>query len=187
MVMMIERYIMDEYNREHRKVKKYQRVNAEIEEVSSYYFNTKWVTIFTPAFTPAVRPLSQRQRQVFDVLTDHVCANNYVRMTHTDIAEILCATANTISKAVSALCHRGVIYKHHNYVYEIDPAILWFGKRQNYFEAPSNPSPRTHNTVEIYDDGKKKATLHFPVVPTYEQYQNRYGRLSNNCSGEQGK
>lgn len=178
---------MNEHNREQRKVKKYQRVNAEIEEVSSYYFNSHFVTVFTPAYTPAVRPLSQRQRQVFDVLTDHVCSNNFVRMTHIEIAEILDVSANTISKAISALCQRGVIFKHHNYVYEIDPRILWFGKRRDYFEGPENPTPRTHNTVEIYDEGMKKATLHFPIVPTYEQYQNRYGRLSKNCSEEQGK
>lgn len=105
-------------------------------------------------------------------------------MTHIEIAEILDASANTISKAISALSQQGVICKHHNYVYEIDPSILWFGKRKNYFEAPSNPSPRTHNVVEIYEDGRKKSTLHFPVVLTYEQYQRRYGRFQSHNSGE---
>ena len=100
-------------------------------------------------------------------LSDHVCSNNYVRMTHIEIAVILGVTANTISKATSALCQRGVICKHHNYVYEIDPSILWFGKRKNYFEAPSNPSPRTHNIVEVYEGGRKKPSLHFPVALTY--------------------
>ena len=72
-----------------------------------------------------------------------------------------------------------MICKHHNYVYEIAPAILWFGKRKNYFEEPSNPSPRTHAFVEVYDRGKKVTTLHFPIVLTYEQYQRRYGRLQS--------
>ena len=124
-MLLIERYIVSEYSRKHGKVNKYQRVNAQIEEVPSYYFNGHWVTIFTPAYTPAVRPLSQRQRQIFDVLTDHVRSNNLVRMTHIEIAEILGVTANTVSKAISALCQRGVICKHHNYVYEIDPSLLW--------------------------------------------------------------
>jgi hypothetical protein len=179
-----ERINVNEYSTTRKIIKKYQRVNAEIEEVPSHYFRGHWVTIFTHSYTPAVRPLTQRQRQVFDVLTDHICANNYVRMTHTEIAEILGATANSISKAISALCQIGVIYKHHNYVYEIDPSLMWFGKRKNYFEPPTNPSPRTHLAVEILDRGGKKTTLHFPVVLTYEQYQRRYGRLKNSDRSE---
>jgi hypothetical protein len=108
-------------------------------------------------------------------------------MTHIEIAELLDVTANTISKAISALCQRGVICKHHNYVYEIDPGILWWGNRKDYFEAPSNSSPKTHNAIEFYADGKKKTTLHFPVILTYEKYQRRYGRLQSSNDGEHGK
>ena len=175
---------MFETNRKILKVKRFQRVNAEIEEFSNYYFNGHWVTIFTPAYTRAVKPLSRQQRLVLDVLTDRIRTNNLLRVTHDEIANILGVTANSISKAISVLCQRGVICKHHNYVYEIDPAIMWFGKRRDYFEPPTNPSERTHSAVEIYDNGRKATTLHFPNVLTYEQYQRRYGRTQSTSAGE---
>ena len=175
---------MVEYNKNPTKVKRFQSVNAKIEEVPAYYFKGHWVTVFTPAFTPAVRPLSLRQRQVLDILIDRVRTNNLVRILHADIAEILDVTANAVSKSISALCEHGVIYKHHNYVYEINPNILWFGKRRDYFEPPSNSTPRTHDAVEVFNHGEKATTLHFPHVLTYEQYQRRYGQFQGRRDGE---
>ena len=168
---------MEHNSRNRGKIKHYQRVNAEIEEVTTYYFNGHWATVFTRPFMNAVRLLSQRQRQVFDMLIDRVGTNNLVHVDHAEIAATLHISRNSVSKAISGLCHRGIIYKHHNYVYEIDPAILWFGARKDYFEPPSNPTPRTHQAVEVYDHGKKVTTLHFPRIHNYEQYQRRYGRF----------
>jgi hypothetical protein len=167
-----------------KKVKYFQRVNASIEQSHPYYFKGHWATVFTRRYKNAVRELTRQQRVVFDVLVDRIGSNNFVRITHSQIAATLDITTNAVSKSLAALCRAGVIYKHHEYVYEIDPGILWFGKRQDYFEPPSNPTPRTHQTVEIYDLGKKVATLHFPRVLTYNQYQRQYGRLKSDKAEE---
>jgi hypothetical protein len=167
---------MEHTTRNRPKVKQFQRVNASIEVSETYYFKGHWVTVFTTAFTKSVRPLTQRQRQVFDVLIDKVRSQNLVRIQHSEIANIIGITSNSVSKAISALCKRGVICKHHDYVYEIDPGILWFGKRRDYFDPPSNPTSRTHQAIQVHGHGKLKTTLHYPHVLTYEQYQRRYGR-----------
>lgn len=177
-------FIVNRHSRNREIIKQYQHVNAAIEVIPTYHFKRHWVTSFTSEYKSTVRPLSLQQRHVLDVLTDRVCANNLVRVTHKEIAAELEITPNAVSKAISVLCQRGVICKHHNYVHEIAPSILWFGKRENYFKAPSNPSPRTHDFVEVYECGKNVTTLHFPIVHTYEQYQRRYGRLQSKTGGK---
>lgn len=161
-----------------KKVKVFQGINASIEQAARYFFKGHWVTIFTKRFRLAVRNLTNQQRIVFDVLIDSVGYNNLVRITHADIAELLNISANAVSKCIAALSRAGVISKHHDYVYEIDPGILWFGKRRDYFEPPENPSLRTHQPIEFFDRGKHVVTFHYPRVLSYNKYQWRYGRMN---------
>ena len=165
---------MNEYSETKQHYKQFQHVNALIEESKRYHFRGRWVTVFTHQFAESVRKLTAQQRRVLDILMTIVGYRNYVRVTHEELAQMLALSQNAISKCISKLCKQGVIYKHHDYVYEIDPRIMWFGKRQELFETNVSEDTKYYSAVEIMDKGKYVTTLHFPKVSTYQKYKRRY-------------
>ena len=159
-------------------VKRFHNVNVEIDTPRRVYFGEKWVVVFPKAFRASTARLTTQQHAVLWAMIELVMSHNRVYAQHTTLAAMCGITANAVSKAIGVLRREGLVLKHHNYVHELDPELVWFGKWADRVIPPRNPTPMTHDFVRVYDGGSYITTLHFPKVLTYGQYEKRYGRLS---------
>jgi hypothetical protein len=145
--------------------KVYRNVNATIVDTQSFYFANHFITVFTSAYMDAMRGLTGNQRTVFDGLVTKIKRHNICRLSRTELAKVCGMKLGAISKALSGLRKAGVIYKHHNGVFEIDSNILWWGRREEWHGHSSSPSARTHSPVHFYDKSIPVKTLWFPIIP----------------------
>lgn len=147
------------------------RLNADIQITPRFkrYFPWKFASVFPETYQNTMRGLSGRERDVFDVIMVHIGSQNICRVERKKIADVLGITPNSVSKAISALSRHGVIFKHHDGVFEIDPEIMWMGKTEAYFEEPKNPTRATHRFVDITVKGEVFVTMHYPIIRTNAQ------------------
>ena len=137
---------------------------AIIERPQLFYFPQNWVTVFTEAYLNAVRELTRNERLVLDALMHRMRTNNIARVSRDELASLCRLSPTSISKAITALRRKGLIYKHHDGVFEIGPEIAWWGRRQAWFEHTSEPNERSHERVDIYCGGEHVTTLWYPRV-----------------------
>ena len=160
-------YNTSEYDRS----KVFNNVKAIIEESQVFFFNDHFVTVFTTRYFNAMRDLTGQQRAVFDCLVTRIKRHNICRAPRTEIAATCGIKVGAVSKAITALKQAGVIYKHHDGVFEIDPSLMWYGKREEWFQHSSPPNSKTHRAVEVVDADKPLRTLWYPIVPANPQNQ----------------
>jgi hypothetical protein len=161
----------------------FRNVNATIVDTQTFYFPNHFITVFTSNFMDAMRGLTGKQRTVFDGLVTKIKRHNICRLSRTELAKICGMKPEAISKALSGLRKAGVIYKHHNGVFEIDPNILWWGRREEWHGHSSSPSARTHSRVQIYDKSSLVKTLWFPIIPAKIRGRSALAKQEHSTAG----
>ena len=142
----------------------FHHATAIIEREQLFYFPQNWVTVFTEAYLNAVRDLARNERVVLDGLMHRMRTHNIARVSRDELASLCRLSPTSVSKAITALRRKGLIYKPHDGVFEIDPEIAWRGRRQAWFEHTSEPNERSHERVDIYCGGEHVTTLWYPRV-----------------------
>jgi hypothetical protein len=148
-----------------------QYKNADVKIMPRYRrgFDMQFVFVFRQQYQEAMNGLSGRERDVFDVVVSRIHNGNICRVERSEIAKAAGMSPTSVSKAITSLIRHGVILKHHDGVFEVDPGIMWMGKVDAYYDPPKNPNRMTHQTVKIMQGGKLVGTLHYPIVLTNEQ------------------
>lgn len=142
----------------------FHNTTAIIERARIFYFPQNWVTVFTGAYLNAVRDLTRNERVVLDALMHCMRTHNIARVSRDELASLCRLSPTSVSKAITTLRHKGLIYKNHDGVFEIDPEIAWWGRRQAWFEHTSEPNERHHERVDIYSGSEHVTTLWYPRV-----------------------
>ena len=156
----------------------YQGVDVNIDYEDRVYLPAPFGALLLTSYRQRVSRLTLCARHVFDALLEKTRTQNFAFLTRSQLSTMTGHSLSSVSRALTLLQHEGLIYKHRNDAWEVDPEVFWFGGAKTYWRHEIEPTTDTHDKLEVRQDGEHIVDMHYPKPEHVRAIQDAQARKS---------